>query len=321
MSVVATVLRTAPIEAGHDRRVALFRDYAALCKLRVLSMVIVVWTAGYYLGTQRLGSFRVHSAFIISLLGITAVAAGSSALNQVIERRSDRLMTRTALRPIAQNRLSPAHAVIAGLILMLGGLLLLLLGSNVLSAGLALATSVGYLAVYTPLKRVSQLNIIVGSIFGALPPLIGWTAATRKVEWPGLALFAILVVWQLPHIAAIGWLYREDYRRAGIRVPASLSNEQNAARSSAIWAVASAILVIPVSLWPVQLYHAGTLYTAVVFGLGVWYLGLALRFATITMDTDWDRGIARARDLLRGSLIYLPLFLLTVLLSAHSPRG
>ena len=321
MSVVATVMRTAPIDAEHGTRMALLRDYAMLCKVRVLLMVIVVWTGGFYLGLHRTGSFHLSGSFIVALFGISAVAAGASALNQVIERSSDLLMTRTASRPVAQNRLSPAHGVTVGLILIVGGSLLLTLGSNLLSAGLAVITAAGYVAAYTPLKSVSQFNIIVGSIFGALPPLIGWTAATGKIEWPGLALFAVLVVWQLPHIAAIGWLNREDYARAGIRVPASLCDVQAAARSSAIWAVAFAILMIPVSLWAAQLYRVGALSMIVVLGLGMWYLGLALRFAKITRNADADLGIGRARDLLRGSVIYLPMLLLTVLLSAHSARG
>lgn len=318
--VVATVLRTSPVETDCSRRIRLLRDYAALCKVRVLFMVVIVWVVGFDLSSLRAGSFRLTETFFIALLGISALTAGSSALNQVFERTTDRLMVRTALRPLPQNRLSLAHGLAVGLILVVGGLLLLLNGSNLLSSCLALAASVGYVGVYTPLKRVTRLNVVIGAIFGALPPLIGWTSVSGSLGWLGVALFAILFVWQLPHVTAIGWLNRDDYIRAGIRVPATLCDRHSAARCAAIWAVLFTIVIIPVSLWPIQLHTAGSIYMVAATGLGIWYFGVALKFARIANDEDQLKAAARARDLLRASVVYLPTLLLALVLNVHNAR-
>jgi protoheme IX farnesyltransferase len=169
-------------------------------------------------------------------------------------------------------------------------------------------------AIYTPLKQFTTLNTFIGAFPGALPPLIGWTAARGMIEWPGVALFAILFVWQFPHFMAIGWMYREDYARAGIRLTATLPNTRYAAQSTVIQALFYAALMIPASLWPAALHVTGTVYAVAASVLGLGYLWYTIRFARILRDPESDASHGYARDLLRFSVIYLPLLLAVMML-------
>jgi len=185
-----------------------------------------------------------------------------------------------------------------------------------LTGTLTLLTAILYVGIYTPLKRFTTINTFIGAFPGALPPLIGWTAARGVIEWPGVALFAILFVWQFPHFMAIGWMYREDYARAGIRLTPNLPNTQYAAQSTVIQSLFYAILMIPVSLWPVALHTAGYFYGAAAALLGLGYLWYTIRFARITRDPLAPASRLYARDLLRASVIYLPLLLAAMMLDA-----
>ncbi|HSY69934.1 MAG TPA: heme o synthase [Edaphobacter sp.] len=294
----------------------LLADYATLFKLRISTMSIITAGAGFYLGSLRSGISPFHAGLVQALIGITVVTCGSSALNQALERKTDRLMHRTADRPMAAGRISLTHGLILGFAATFLGSLYLAYTTNILTGTLTLLTAIGYVAIYTPLKRVTTINTFIGAFPGALPPLIGWTAARGVIEWPGVALFAILFVWQFPHFMAIGWMYREDYARAGIRLTPTLPDTSYAAKSTVIQALFYAVLMGPVSLWPTALHTTGNAYAVVATVLGLGYLWYTVRFARIVRDPDSQASRQVARDLLRASIIYLPLLLAAMMLDA-----
>jgi protoheme IX farnesyltransferase len=295
---------------------SLLADYATLFKIRISTMVIITAGAGFYLGCLRSGISPFQIDGLKALVAIAVVTCGSSALNQALERKSDALMNRTFDRPMAAGRISLSHGLILGFTATFLGSAYLAFTTNLLTGTLTLLTAVGYVAIYTPLKRVTTINTFIGAFPGALPPLIGWTAARGMIEWPGVALFAILFVWQFPHFMAIGWMYREDYARAGIRLTTNLPNTQYAAQSTVIQALFYAALMIPVSLWPAALHTTGSLYAVVATILGLGYLWYTVRFARITRDPASDASLLVARNLLRFSVIYLPLLLAAMMLNA-----
>ncbi len=281
-------------------------------------MVLITAGAGFYLGSLRSGISPFNLGMVHALVGIAIVTCGASALNQALERRTDRLMRRTANRPMATGRISLAHGLLIGFAATFLGSLYLARVTNPLTGTLTLLTAVGYVAIYTPLKRVSVVNTFIGAFPGALPPLIGWTAARGLIEWPGVALFAILFVWQFPHFMAIGWMYKEEYSRAGIRLTPTLADTRYAARSTVIQALFYAVLMVPVSLWPFALHTAGAPYAIAATMLSLGYLWYTMRFARILQVPDPDSPASRkpARDLLRASVIYLPLLLSVMMLDA-----
>jgi protoheme IX farnesyltransferase len=238
-------------------------------------------------------------------------------LNQALERKTDRMMHRTADRPMAAGRMSLTHGLVLGFAATFLGSLFLAYNTNPLTGTLTLLTAIGYVAIYTPLKRFTTLNTFIGAFPGALPPLIGWTAARGVIEWPGIALFTILFLWQFPHFMAIGWMYREDYARGGIRLTATNPDTRHAAQSSAIQAVFYAILMIPASLWLSYLHVTGLPYTIVATLLGLWYLYASIRFARIARSSNERENLASARNLLKVSVIYLPLLMLAMILNAQ----
>jgi len=311
-----SVTAASTVAAPRTRSQSLLADYVVLFKPRVSVMVIVTAAAGFYLGSLASGISPFHLGLVKALFGIALVTAGSSALNQALERTTDLRMPRTASRPMAQHRIGLAHGLAVGFVLVCGGSVYLAWATNPITGMLTLLTAVGYVAIYTPLKRVTTLNTFIGAFPGALPPLIGWTAVRGIIEWPAVALFAILFVWQFPHFMAIGWLYRGDYARAGLRVTATQEPVRWAARSSAIQALFYASLMIPVSLWPTWLHVTGLPYAIAATVLGIWYLVATVRFMRITRDPESAEGRTLARHLLKVSVIYLPLLLLAMMLDA-----
>lgn len=280
-------------------------------------MVVLTAAGGYYLGCLRSGISPFTWSLVQALFGIALVTAGSSALNQAFERVTDRLMPRTSQRPMAQHRIGLPSGLVTGFLLTFLGSLYLAWTTNLLTGTLTLLTAVLYVGIYTPLKRMTRLNTFVGAFPGALPPLIGWTAARGVVEWPAIALFAILFVWQFPHFMAIGWMYRKDYMNAGIRVTATHESIHTAARRSAIEALVYAALMIPISLWPTFVHVTGIPYAIAAFGLGLWYLAATIRFARITRNPEDPQNRILARHLLKVSVMYLPLLLLAMALNAQ----
>ena len=205
-------MKDAPIDVAtipipEARRASVFADYLELTKPRLNFLVVATSAAGYYLGSA--GGIDIAS-MAEAVAGTALVAGGAAVLNQLYERDTDALMRRTRMRPLPAGRVGPNDARVFGLALSAAGLLLLAARANWLSAGLAFATLLTYLAIYTPMKRRTPLSTIVGAVPGALPALIGWTASHGRIDLSGAALFAIVFCWQLPHFMAIAWLYRED---------------------------------------------------------------------------------------------------------------
>ena len=290
-------------------------DYAELFKSRVTAMVVLTAWAGFYLGSLRSGVSSMQPGLIAVLLGIGLVSAGAAALNEALESRTDALMIRTARRPMAAGRIGRAHGITLALAAAGAGTALLLHEANALTAVLTLATAATYVLVYTPLKRVTTLATFIGAFPGAMPPLLGWVAARGHIEWPAVALFAILFVWQFPHFMAIAWLYREDYARAGIRMLPVVEPDGS---STVVEAVTYAVLMVPVSLAPVYLHVAGWIYGATALLLSLVYLGYTLRFRRITRARSAAESKMYARDLLKVSVIYLPVLLIILMLNANS---
>jgi protoheme IX farnesyltransferase len=311
-SAVESALNPAP-----GATATLIGDLRELFKFKVTAMVLVTTWAGFYLGSMHSGISAVQSGQIETLLetlvGVALVSAGASALNEALERKSDAKMIRTANRPIAAGRISLPVGLILGLGAVALGGFELLSTTNPLTAGLALLTVFTYVAVYTPLKRVTTLATFLGAFPGAAGPLLGWTAARGQIEWPGIALFAILFVWQFPHFMAIAWLYRQDYGRAGIKM---LPVVQPDGLSTVIEALFYAVAMIPVSLIPWWLHMAGLTYAVIAIVLGFLYLGYTIRFGRILRATSETESRMFARDLLKVSVIYLPLLLTSLMLSA-----
>lgn len=273
-----------------------FADFCELIKARLTSLVMVTTLAGFYMGWS--GSMNWGRLFA-ALFGTWLVASGSAALNELLERRTDAMMPRTRNRPLPAGRLSPDAALLIGFALVVAGLACLYLLVNLLAATLAAATMATYLFAYTPLKRRTTLNTLVGAIPGALPPMIGWAAARGTVDSGAWALFAILFCWQMPHFLAIAWLYREDYARAGfIMLPNLDETGEVTGRQAANYSFA----LLLVSLLPGVLGMAGRGYFLGAFVLGVGMIVFALR-----MQLAPSRRYAR--QLFFASIIYLPLLL------------
>src|ERR1022692_2853648 len=283
---------------------SLLRDYAELMKARVTTLIVMTAWCGYYFGAQKAGVSSLSWGLLHALLGIGLVSSGTAALNEVMEHEVDKHMRRTAQRPLPAGRMSLRHATIAGLLTTLGGSIYLAVFTNPLTGLLTLLTSVVYLAAYTPLKRISPICTSVGAFPGAMPGVLGWTAARGHLEWGTLILFAILFVWQFPHFFSIAWLYREDYASGGIRMlPVVEEDGRSTARRILIYSVA----LIPISLLPTFMGMAGKIYLvgAVVLGFALLYFGIRLAFLNMPLSSAPSK--MRARHVLQASVIYLPL--------------
>jgi protoheme IX farnesyltransferase len=295
-------MNTTPIaeaaETGAVRRVA---DYVELAKPRIVMMVLVTAFVGFYLGSENIPDYL---ALFQALLGIALAAGGTLALNQLVERDTDAKMERTRHRPLPDGRLQPRDALWFGLLLTLGGLVYLSLSVNLLSAAVTALITGSYLFCYTPLKLRSSLCVLVGAVPGALPPVIGWVAATGSLDVGAWVLFAIIFLWQVPHTLAIGRLYRDDYARAGIQfLPVIDLNGESTNRQ--ILSHTAALLAV--SLLPTLLGLAGPVYFIVALALGIGFLASGIRLAL-------DSTLPRARKLLFASLIYLSVLLLVMAL-------
>ena len=269
-----------------------------------INLLIAITVAGSFLMARRgwglvsiLQAARITAATLL-------VSSGAAALNQFMERDFDSRMRRTRRRPLVTGRIAPRHAALLGTAMSIIGLLSLALWAGRVPMFTAGATLLLYLLAYTPLKRVSPVCTVIGSIPGAASPLIGWSAATGTLDRGAWVLYSLVLLWQFPHFMAIAWMYREDYDRAGYRV---LPGVQSRKRFTALHAAIPAILLIPVSLLPWISKQDGSVYLAGAILLGVSFASLALRFS---VKTD---NIA-ARHLLFSSIIYLPaIFLLLIL--------
>jgi protoheme IX farnesyltransferase len=289
-------------------------DYAVLLKLRVTSLVVMTAWTGYFLGAQR-GQIPSFSwKLLCALLGIGLVSGGAAALNQVLERDADALMLRTQRRPLPAKKMGVAEAAGIGIACILGGAAYLALTTNVLTGLLSVFTAAAYVGAYTPLKKYSPICTTIGALPGAMPPLLGWTAARGRIEWEGIVLFAILFLWQFPHFHAIAWLYREDYERAGIRM---LPVVEKDGRSTVREVLAYSMMLVPVSLFPGYLHMVGKPYIIGALLFSLIFLVIAVRFARVLSGLSAAESRKLARGLLRASVIYLPLLFALMMLNAN----
>jgi protoheme IX farnesyltransferase len=291
----------------------LIHDLRELFKVKVVTLVLVTGWGGFYLGSMQSGISSVQRGLLDTLLGIGLVSAGAGALNEALERKTDARMKRTADRPLASGRFSLAQGILAGFGALALGAWWLLVHTNLLTVALALLTAFTYVAIYTPLKRVTSLATFIGAFPGAMGPLLGWTAARGRVEWQAVSLFAILFVWQFPHFMSIAWLYRDDYAKAGIRM---LPVVQPDGWSTVVEALFYAVLMIPVSMAPWWLHMTSPPYAVLAPVLGLVYLGYTIRFSRILRTVNEDESRKLARDLLKVSVLYLPLLFTTLMLCA-----
>ncbi|MDP7018796.1 MAG: heme o synthase, partial [Pirellulaceae bacterium] len=292
---------TEQVSTGRRSRVL---DYVELTKPKIAALILVtVFAAGF---VARWGHPN-WLALLHAMIGTALVAASASALNQLLERKRDAQMARTADRPVVAGRISLSGVLAFAIVTVLAGLLYLAAFVNWLTVGWALLTWVMYVCVYTPLKMKSTANTGVGAIAGALPTLIGWSACGGAMDVRAAAIFLLVFLWQFPHFMAIAWIYRDQYKAAGFRM---LTVADPSGRRAGVQAVLSALALLPVSFVPVLVAPTGggALYLLVAFALGFGQLICAIRFC-LRVDEH------SARSLLRASLIYLPAVMAALMLT------
>jgi len=273
-----------------------FADFLALTKPRLNLLVLLTTLAGLYLAAPDgvPASLLVHT-----LVGSALVAGGAAALNQVMEHRTDGLMRRTSRRPVPAGRLGITESTWFGMFLSVAGFGELWLGANGVAAAVAAVTHLSYVLAYTPLKTRTSLSTLVGAVPGALPPVIGWSAATGDVSLPAMILFGIVFFWQMPHFLAIAWIYRDDYANAGIPLlPVTEPDGRRTGQQALLYAAA----LWPVSIMPAVVGLADVTYSVVATLLGLAFIALSGAFAR-------ERSLVTARRLFFGSILYLPLLL------------
>jgi protoheme IX farnesyltransferase len=269
-------------------------DYWTLTKPEVNFLVLVSTLVGFYIASPR----PVRAWLLVhTLTGTLLVASGTGTLNQYLERRTDSFMRRTANRPLPAGRLAPAAAFWFGILLSITGGMELWIAANPLTSALALATLATYLVFYTPLKRQTPLCTLVGAFPGAMPPLIGWAAVRNGLSGQAWVLYAMLFLWQFPHLLAIAWMYREDYARAGLQM---LPRGDRDGRATVRQILGYTLALLPVSLIPAFTGHAGVLYLVGAGILGGGFLYYGARLAA-------RRTNVLAKQLLMASILYLPL--------------
>lgn len=295
-------LELAPQPEARTVESARLADLVELTKPRITTMVAVTTAAGFVMAGGSLDLLLL----LHTLVGTALVASGAGALNHVVERDVDARMRRTADRPLASGRLDPDLGLLWAVLLSVAGVTWLAVGVNLLTSLIGALTLAGYVFVYTPMKRLTSLATIVGAVPGAMPPLMGWTAARDTLDPGAWVLFAILFLWQLPHFLAIAWMYRVDYERGGMpMLPVLDPQGERTGRQAVLYAAA----LVPVSLLPTPLGLTGGVYFAGALALGVGFLAAALAFQS-------RRTNKAARKLLLVSVLYLPLILAAMLLDS-----
>ena len=306
MEEFAIDLRTPAVDVIERSRLS-FRErvaaYAELTKPRITFLIVLTAAAGFALGSR--GPLD-YVGLLSALFGIGLLSSGIATLNQYAERDLDGLMRRTATRPLPAGKIAPWEALAFGAAITVAAEAYLLVFVNPLTALLGLSVIAGYLFAYTPLKTRTTLSTWVGAFPGAVPPLIGWTAARGSISLEGWVLFAILFLWQFPHFLAIAWMYREDYSRAGILM---LPVVEPDGRVTAQQIVIYTLMLLPVSLLPVALGMSGRIYLYGAIVLGLLFLYSSLR-AAFSMSRQ------QARRLLLASVLYLPLLFILMVLNA-----
>jgi heme o synthase len=288
-------LCTAALDIGPGART--LPDFLALTKPEVNFLIVIATFTGFYLGYPGdLHSFPVER-MLNTLFGTLLVASGAATLNQYLEHRFDARMRRTSRRPIAAGRLSPRTAAWFGMSLSVAGTVYLLAAVNALSSTLAVFTATTYLLIYTPLKRKTPLCTLAGAVPGAMPPLIGWAAASGTLNLEAWGLYLVLFLWQFPHFMAIAWMYRDDYARAGYLV---LPPGEQSGRFMSWQTLLASLGLIPASLMPTLIARAGPVYFVLAGILSSLFFYYSARLA-------FQRSTLAARRLLWASIVYLPL--------------
>jgi heme o synthase len=288
MSIVTAARQPCPA-----RSLAAIADYWALTKPEINFLILIVTFAGFYLGLPAELHPFPFLLLIHTLVGTLLVSSGASALNQFIEWRFDARMRRTARRPLAAGKLEPSSAFRLGILLSFTGAIYLAVAVNILASLLAAVTSASYLLLYTPLKRKTPWCTVAGAFSGAMPPLIGWAAASGAVSFEAWLLYIILFLWQFPHFMAIAWMYRDDYARAGYLV---LPHGEHRAQFMSWQAMVPSLALIPVSL----IAGHGPAYPVLACITGAVYLYYSGRLVL-------ERSNLAAKRLLKVSIIYAPL--------------
>jgi protoheme IX farnesyltransferase len=285
-----------PLSQAAPTEKSWFAVYADLFKARLTFLVLLTTLVGFYVGYRGPVDYLL---MLYTLLGTAFVAGGAAALNQLWERKYDAKMRRTRDRPLPSGRLQPQTVLVVGVVSSALGLIYLALAVNLLTSGLGALSLFSYLCIYTPLKRVTWLNTAVGAIPGAIPPLMGWVAARDELTLEGLALFAILALWQLPHFMAISWIYRDDYAQAGFRMLPVLDPQGVRTNRQVI---GFTLGLLPVSLCPFVFGLAGPIYLVSALALGLIFIRCAIQFSRHVT-------VHRARQLFYVSILYLPVLL------------
>ena len=298
-----------------QRFASLLRDYAELTKTRITMLIVLTAWCGYFFGAHRMGVSSWSLGLIHALFGIALVSSGTAALNELLESEVDARMRRTALRPLPSGRMTRAHAAAVGLTLTLGGSVYLAIYTNLLTGTLVFLTSLVYLAAYTPLKKISPVCTFVGAFPGAMPVVLGWTAARGRIEPETLILFAIMFVWQFPHFLSIAWLYREDYAQGDIRMLPVVNSDGK----STVWRIlAYSAALIPVTLLPVAFGMAGRIYLvgAILMGVALFRVSMGMAYPQLPATAPASK--PSARRLLRATIIYLPALFALMMVNSGS---
>ena len=272
----------------------MFKNFIELTKVRIGFLVLITTIIGFYLGSQ--GEIN-YSLLFYTVLGTLLSSTGSSVMNNVIESETDKLMDRTKSRVLPTNKISLVTAKVLGVSFIFIGLFILYYKVNLLTCILSLSTIVLYLFFYTPLKRKSWLNTSIGAVPGAIPPLGGWTAATNNLEWGGVAVFLILFFWQHPHFYAIAYMYKEDYKKAGLQM---LPVIDDGVKRTVLHIFLHALILIPISTLPFFLGVSGRVYFVGAYILSNIYMLLCLPFIL-------EQSKENAELIFRTSIYYFPL--------------
>lgn len=303
-SIQIQMMEAATAELAEPKQLTISEKLAAyyeLTKPRIAFLLVLTSAAGFYLGSS--GSFDLV-LFANAMIAIALLAFGVATLNQYLERNIDTLMERTATRPLPTQRLTPVEALVFGILLCVAAELYLFLAVNSLTAVLGLIVIAGYVLLYTPLKTRTSASTAIGAIPGAMPPLMGWTAAANDITLGAWALFVTQFLWQFPHFLAIAWMYREQYAKAGILM---LPVVEPSGRITARQIVLFTVMLVPVSLAPFFLGFAGLIYLIAAVVLGVAFLWASVSAARTKTNE-------KARRLLFASVIYLPLLFIILVL-------
>jgi protoheme IX farnesyltransferase len=299
MKDIATVYSETPSAIG-----ARLADYIELTKPRISVMVLLTVAAGGVLASRGSPDWVVVGHVVF---GTALVAAGASALNQLLERDSDLRMRRTENRPLPAGRLQPGEVLVFGAAVGASGVLYLALAlPRPLAAVIASVTFVSYVFVYTPLKKRTALNTLIGAVPGALPPVIGWAGVRGSIDAEAMALFVVMFLWQVPHFLAIAWIHREDYSRAGLCMLPTIDSDGSLTGRQMVGYCAA---LIPASLVPLLMGRVGAVYAVGAVILGAGFLAFAVAFLR-------RRSLSGARGVLRASLVYLPALLALLLVSS-----